>query len=107
MYYPFTYFPIKIVENEARRLAEELRLLFALTEDPGSISCTHKAVHNFNSSPKGSNTILLVLHAPRTHDTKTYIQGIHPYTSKIYVKKVEKKILISKYMTWRLVRQIY
>lgn len=97
MYYPFTYFPMKIVENGTRRLAEELRSLFVLTEGPGSSPCAHKAVHNFNSSPKVSNAILLVLQAPRTHMIQQYTCREYNHTHqkyKIHVKKVEKKNLI-------------
>lgn len=93
MHYSFTYFPIKIVENRTRRLAEELRSLFPLTKEPGSIPCTQKAAHNFNSSPKRYNTILLVLQAPRTHMIQRYTCREHTHTHQKYMpKKFKRKI---------------
>lgn len=92
MHYSFTYFSIKIVENGTRRLAEELRSLFALIEEPGSIPCTQKAAHNFNSSQGIQHHSSGFAGTTYTHDTKIYMQGTHPYTSKIHAKKFKRKI---------------
>lgn len=55
-------------------MAQQLRALSALLEDPVLIPSTHMATHNhlYNSSPTGSVALFCLLWATRTHGACTH-----------------------------------